>query len=1538
MWQDQELLKHFETSSSITSSALVISEWNMNNPNNILNVGNYRYRPYERLTESVAAQSSYASLQNEYDSLDLGEFWTDATDADVLIDGGYSDSTSLVPEIFKSKKDKENLLYSLEDCFGRFRPRSGVNKVRYLENTGQYLNAFNYYLSRRPRFYMAHKDDNFKYWTSYRTENGFERGIATKFFGGRYYIDDTAPFIVYKDAVPANRIIVKMQTGVGDIDLGPFQNNANQFDDPFFGAENMSVPQRWAIQYLKGSSWTTALSFDENSLRSDGSQIIGPDGYIEVYYGLKIPTKYKYFRNVGEYVSESSLPIENKIGHAYLVGSSETAAGAMHVWNGFLYESFVPEYGWQLKNEGSQDDYGNAKDLVNPSKFVNPITSKLQYRELEYISGLRVVVETMSKNDAVFDLIELSPRLSINLTERVQSYNITKPASDLGVSGMPVGQLLAGTGTVEIFDYDRAFSESNSESLISKYISQSMQIKFYEVIESVGEYDYFIPIKTMYSEGFPAIDDTTRSVSVALRDLYFFFEYMQAPQLFLTDVSLSYAVSVLLDYIGFTNYIFDRVDDESEPVIPSFFVKPDMSVAQVLQDLAISTQSVMFFDEYNNFVVMSKNYMMPTEDQRATDLILYGSQDSSPSGVVRGQATSKLANIKAIASQEKKVYNAGKISYTSRYLERDTTLDTALNKFAKDKAWAYKRAELWSISSERSGSKKQNGVDMSGSYSLSAIPLDSDLSDVLPYVSNNRVLNNTISFGEGILFLDRYNGYFYSNGEVIRYDAVQYSIPGLVVGDDTEDGSTVWITSPSEYEKYFSQIPFNGKMFPTGLVKIYAEPRYETINGVSRMKSGAVARHGRCQFGTGSVGTDGKTNPVYHSAGLNPYWSDNENVRGLKLESKHLFTSSQYMSSNFRISSAQIVENVATITTSTDHDFEVGDAVTILEVGESYDGQHDITVVDTNVFSFATDLEDSAIESVNASGAIAFVSKYDASNSSATAGQANAIGRRSTRQGIIKNYLSNYYLPESDGERLYSTETSTSQSSSLIFSGGTFLSTESPIDYLSYIHKPLTNNFKSFGTRVRIIGKQENDENRLQTPVGVMSYYGVSEPLPEQLATIGGASAGLSVMVDPNKNTGYYFEIAALTADNVTSYSDNGNINDVIFYKVLGSGGKAVPVKLWSGYAGIIVNSGEEIGQARFAAEENPSIYDLAVEYQDIGSVRRFYLYINQSLVQIVDDESPLPIINNMALFVRGTSRAMFENVYALTTNYAQNTATSLNLPATQIFGSDSISTDEAFRKYALSGVVQSAYLGSISPSEPPAYNIYYDEFGTIMREAAYFNVKYDKAYPALIAKMQSSFSKLKGYTISGFMAGAYGAEFLVFNATDSTLILGDETNSLIIAGVTFTTESQQDYTVDDYFNQRSDFSKPVIFGETIIRSPEKVSQDYFQIKTSRIEHGRNEFSLNLPYLQTPDEAEGLMEWLVSNIMKPRLAVGVDLFANPMIQLGDIVTISYSQAAQGQQEEYSILRNEDTRFVVYNISYSRDQSGPSMMLYLSEVG
>jgi hypothetical protein len=710
---------------------------------------------------------------------------------------------------------------------------------------------------------------------------------------------------------------------------------------------------------------------------------------------------------------------------------------------------------------------------------------------------------------------------------------------------------------------------------------------------------------------------------------------------------------------------------------------------------------------------------------------------------------------------------------------------------------------------------------------------------VVPNVSNHQIVNNTIDLGEGVYWLTRNSGYFYANAEVIKYDAVQYNISGV---------GNVWISTAQEYQEYFSKISFNGKIYPTGLIRIYAEPNYEVVDGVFRFKDGAVAKHGRAQFGTSAV---------YHNAGINSYWSSNDNVRGCEMNSDYLFT-----------------------------------------------------------------LTDQSSQSVS----------YQV----APAGVNNTLAKKSTRNGIIKNFLSSTYLTESTVNKMQATKTGTIQSSALILNGPDFSTTESPIGFLSYVYKPLTNKFKHFGTRMRIVGKIENNEVRGQTPIGSNTYYVVTGSTPDQNINVSGGSGGLAVMLNPETNNGYYFEIIALTANNINNYSNTyDNLHNIIFYKIGKdpSSSKAVPIKLWGGLSNIVVDDGKFTGQYRMVGEQNPTVYDLAVEYQDIGKVRRFFLYLNNKLVATVDDNNPLPIYNNMAIFTRGSSRCMFENVYALTNNYSQNTVFSLDTPTLSAIDDSEINANESFGKYAMSGIVQSTFLSGISPSEPPKYNMYFDEFGTIMREASYFNVRYDKAYPALYAKLSPTFNRIKGYTVSGFRAGSYGAEFLIFNATDTALSLDETTgNYLRIQGVTFTQQSQNELSVDSYYGKHSDFTNTSFTNVQLAKSPLKYADNYEDIKVSRLTYGKKDFSLDTPYIQTLDDADSLMGWVISKISKPRKSVGLRIFSMPILQLGDIVNIDYKDSDGLDQ-----IVPSSTRFLVYNIDYSKNSTGPDMTVYLSEV-
>jgi hypothetical protein len=822
-------------------------------------------------------------------------------------------------------------------------------------------------------------------------------------------------------------------------------------------------------------------------------------------------------------------------------------------------------------------------------------------------------------------------------------------------------------------------------------------------------------------------------------------------------------------------------------------------------------------------------------------MALIGSKTNYDDGVTENKLLNnqKLPNIVAISSVDKKIYNNGKINYTERYIQRQVKTIQQAYSLDSDIQWAYKSSLLWEVSGTESTKTINEQSSSAGNYVLSAMPLNSTVSDSLPTVVNRSLINNTIDVGENIYWIARYQGYLYSHGEIIKYDAVEFDITGT---------GKVWISSNQEYQNYFSSLPFNGKIYPTGLIRIFATPYYEMVDGVEKMKNGAVFSHGRAQFGTSIT---------VHNSGLDSHWSDNNNVRGCYMQSEYLFG------------------------------------------------------INPN-----TELP-------------------EVSNLNLPAGVSNELAKGSTRNSIIKNFLANSNISETEVGSLQSTKTGTVQASAFILNGPSFKTTEKPLNMVSYVYKGLSSVYKHFGTRMRIIGKLQDSEK--QTALGSIAYYQIPGGLnSQQNISIAGGSGGIAFGLDEKTNNGYYFEIIALTEGNIESYSNTSSaINNVVFYKIQkdASNSNAIPIKLYGALTKIAVDDGSFVGQQRVIGEENSTVYDLSVEYQDINKIRRFYLYINNQLISVVDDENPLKMFNNVALFVRGSSKCIFENIYALDQNYSQNSVFTVGEPLSNAFGAGKISANNAFNKYAISGLIQSTYLSGISTQKTPTYNLFYEEFGSVMRECAYFNVKYDKAYPALYAQLAPTFNKLKVYTVSGFMAGAYGAEFLIFNNTDTALNFDESSgNYLKIHGITFTQDTNHEYTVDEYFSKRSNLSDPKLSGTTVLQSPVLELQKYNDIKMSRISYGVNEFSIDGEYIQTRDQAEELMSWIINKVMYPKKSIGVEVFSNPMIQLGDIVSINYKDSSG-----LDIVTSENSRFVVYNIEYERSGSGPKMSLYLSEV-
>jgi len=1501
MFSDSDLINHLQTRNSIDVDSLIIAEWNQNDLLNLDNYGNYRYRP-------DSASVVYRTLYPEYDSQDNANVYTDALESTSISE--YKTQDPNEPFIFTTKETSRELYYSLKDCIKPFRPRSGINKMIFFGednlNNEQFVDSIR--SGGRPRYYFSSRFDKFKYWNSYRQENGIDYGISSKvatFFttgDPSYKINDCAPFIVYKNDVATNRIVVKMQTNLADptavgmsgdqLVSDNIRKQNVMISDPLKDIKRSSVPKRWKIQYLdSNNNWTNAISFNETSTRRDGSRIVPWDGHVEIYYGIKIPEKFKTnFHLYGYLDTIDQLPdpiyVNRNVvnGDSYVVGSSTTEAGTLYIWDQEEQEwlTYSVEYGFSLLEDDDTKRVGLIKKILNPDYFVAEGVNT--YRDFVFVKGIRVVVETMYAPNKPFDLIELSPRLKVDLTDYVLNYDINKNlmATDFG---LPVGGLVASTGGINLSNHDGVFTELNTfnttaktGSIIANNLKPQIKFDFYEAILDVNGYDKFIPLKTFYSENAAVATSGMQDVSLNLRDAYFILESNNATPIFLQNCTLTMAVALLLDNIGFSNYVFKNINTANDPVVPFFFIEPDASVAEILQRLAQATQTAMFFDEYNNFVVMPKEYLMPDISIRDDN-----SSISERLTTLYGQRTNSIVpNIETISGFETKILNDGQINYTTRYIQREVSRLEQASLSLSERTYGYKSSVLWELGDQKE-LRTINQPTSDVGYALGAVPLGTSLGSVVPYVENHQIKNNTIDVGESAFWLPRFQGYLYANGEIIRYDAQQYQV-------DIKSGSsasrTVWITNNNEYQKYFSQLAFNGKMTLTGLLRIYVEPYYENASGSNfeeleenvRYKNGSVRSHGRGQFGT---------TVTSHFAGLSSYWENLENRQSFRMDSDKIF--------------------------------------------------------DTKPLELLP----------------------NPSVSNTTLGSPLGNDLTSKNQSSITSKIANFMKQStrSEGFSSYNQQSVAGiQSSALVFNGPypvPFSDTIKERDLVNYVYKNLDTDYTHVGTRMRIIGKQKDDKN--QSALNSIKLFDINQSIGNSdVKELSGGAGGIGYMIDPNTNSGYYLEIASLSSDilsyfssDKTLYTVDGNtvsasvvsastiftdiVENIIFYKVertpysspeAGKENIAVPRKLWGSLARILVDEGKFIGSDRLTSQEIP-VYDLSLDVQRSGdgSKINFSIYLNNTLIGAVTDNNPLPMPQSglkVGLFTRGSSKCMFENIYAI--KNVRQADTTLPEKIDESFSTESL------RKYSLPAAIQRTYLSSIGTETKPTVDFYFEEFGTILRECAYFNIKYDQAYPALLAKIVPPFTSEKSYEVSGFLPGSYGAEFLIFNTTDKAIDLSESsTNRIMIQGITFTQNISNVLTVDDYFKELSNFSDPVITNNNLIVSPGRSEKIYESIRNSRSVYGNKSFSLNSVYIQNEDSAKDIMKWILDKTIRPRKVFEIDTFGTAHVQLGDIVKINFD-LPEGVK-----MVDENKKFVVISAQYGRSSSNVKSQLRVMEV-
>jgi hypothetical protein len=161
------------------------------------------------------------------------------------------------------------------------------------------------------------------------------------------------------------------------------------------------------------------------------------------------------------------------------------------------------------------------------------------------------------------------------------------------------------------------------------------------------------------------------------------------------------------------------------------------------------------------------------------------------------------------------------------------------------------------------------------------------------------------------------------------------------------------------------------------------------------------------------------------------------------------------------------------------------------------------------------------------------------------------------------------------------------------------------------------------------------------------------------------------------------------------------------------------------------------------------------------------------------------------------------------------------------------------------------------------------DEFGTVVREIYQRDIKFDSrpGYPIKWSTGVNPYAKVIGQKVSNF-----GSKVFVLNNTSTTIPLSNGSEaSLFIYGNSLGSSGELVYTTEsaNTFNTK----EPVTFQST--------------------------------WLQNESDVKSLANWIKGHVVNKGKIVEMSIFGNPLISIGDIVSISYSY--QGITENQNFI-------------------------------
>lgn len=1053
------------------------------------------------------------------------------------------------------------------------------------------------------------------------------------------------------------------------------------------------------------------------------------------------------------------------------------------------------------------------------------------------IKGLRFNVTKMSVANIPLEVIEISPRLIADITNSVVNLSVS---SSIGSSsyGLPIGSIVSANGSITLSDTEQYFNKNNSLSIIKDYMKPNVEIRIYQKL-TIGANDYRFPVKTMYTGIWQEQDSFT--VSVEIEDYFKFFKESAAPDLIIANnsgVPTSVAMLMLMDNIGFTGFRMDKTspnNDYEDVVLDFFYSQKEQTIMEVLESLAISTQTAIYMDVDNDLVAMTKEKTIAPENK---SFWLIGNDGITTLKTTQDSVTETplvdigyLSNIASFNESSEPPITDINVQYNGLGLERKS-MSLLQNTDKKqqhlespsfgasfiNKDLRYTPDIVWSPGNEKGANDNylaaaaltkdvwEEGPFTSSYFSTKTRTASSKYNAIKSFFdSTDRKNVMSIYLDKEMIntFTNTYSGYVMIDAEVIRYEGISFFISNPKEGIYKRE----ILFNQDEYNFEKSKIRQGGSIEPQALiVYLDLEKEISTVDPTKNIYT--LVGDGRGQ---------NKTEIVKHfSVDTSKEFLNQDANRDWFKAGVHLWGAKREL--------PQTIINGLTVTNRID--------------------------------TFMTTKTSGIITSKSIPGYI----KLSAAKSG------DQLTSTRTEAQSIKDFLPMNTVPE---------------------------------QIVSGIFKPIKSSdgksipIRRIGTRMRLVSDVPKNVSPGQKTIENSVIGGLAWSVKQ---TSQDSTSGL---------TGYFLEV-----EDTGTIDDQSLLNQTYrnlrLYKVYLDGGKHKVQVLKNSWVNVssTPSSAADMGTALVDAKGNDKsyaqIFELEAVIRDSGSTRYYEVWWENQIVLEASEpiSSIAPETNIAGLITRGKSSAIFEYLYVL------STPDDFVVPR-----SSSVITktkDSRISSLASRGMLPEALMLTINKNN---VFIHFEDFGRYVREVKKLNVRFNN--PTLAPKIISLSESNPNYYVSEYSPTAFGSEFWLYNTANNAIQIDESSMTpLWISGFALK-EISPGVVQSSQAIEKQEFDKDINDKYTINRNL----------------YGKQEILLSGKFINRLDQAQTLADWVINNLSNERKSINVEIFPNPLLELGDKIGLLYDDKNYNDQTKtYSVV----------SISHSISNGGPSMSLEIRE--